>query len=162
MKVVVIKKLKEELKTLSKRVEMTMSDLTRESLSKILSGEVPLPFKEVGERTAMSFVIPYEQEEELKSLSKRSGVALDEIFRIAIRDVLTNAQRLIESADSLATTQEGIQRRQERLLDRDEELMRRREALLNVTSPSTEDESEDPDYEAPRTYSRKKPANNHH
>ena len=97
---------REALRALAKRLGMTMSDLVRGSLTKILDGTVTLPDKGEGEWVPMSFVIPYEQEEELRSLSKSSGVALDEIFRIAIRDVLENAQRLIERADSLATTQE--------------------------------------------------------
>lgn len=133
-----------------------MSDLTRGSLTKILTGEIELPLKDTGPEIGMSFVIPYEQEEELKALSKRSGVTKEEIFRIAIRDVLTNAQRLIERADSIAATQEGIQRRQIEGLDADDAFRKRRDAA------HSSNESEDPDYEPPRTYSRKKPNANHH
>lgn len=144
MRARVSKRTKEQLKALSERVGMTMSDLTRESLVKLLDGEIQLPVWQVETNAGVSLVIPYEQEEQLKSLSKSSGVPLDEIFRIAIRDVLANAQRLIERADSLATTQERIQQRQERLLDREEALMKRREAMLNGSVSLSEDDDEDP------------------
>lgn len=118
------------LQRLSNQTKKPMADIARYGVKRMLDGDVPLPVGRTGVMTAMSFDLPREQEEALKTLAKNSGVSLEDVFRTTLRDLLFNAQTLIDRINAIAETQEGIQRRQNRILDRDEALIKRREMLM--------------------------------
>ncbi len=120
----------EALQRLSNQTNKSMSDIARYGVKRLLDGDIPLPVGRTGVMTAMSFELPREQQEALKKLAKDSGVSLEDVFRTTLRDLIFNAQTLIDRINTIAETREGIQRRQNRILDRDETLIRRREMLM--------------------------------
>ena len=152
------------LKDLSAKVGKPITELVEMAITRVLEGETTLPTKDVGGRVGISVYLPYEKEVALKTLSRESGVSVEEIYRVAIRELLATSQTLIDKAHDLAATQVAQQRRKADLLGRDEALMARRETLMAKQEAETEDVDVDvdPDEEAPRAYTRGLRKSRHH
>lgn len=152
------------LRDLSAKVGKPITELVEMAITRVLEGETTLPTKDVGGRVGISVYLPYEKEVGLKTLSRESGVSVEEIYRVAIRELLKSSQSLIDKAHDLAATQVAQQRRKPDLLGRDEVLTARREALMarQEAETETEDVDVDPDEEAPRAYTRGLRKSRHH
>ena len=152
------------LRDLSAKVGKPITELVETAITRVLDGETTLPTKDLGGRVGISVYLPYEKEVALKTLSRESGVSVEEIYRVAIRELLTTSQTLIDKAHDLAATQVAQQRRKANLLGRDEALMARREALMarQETEDVDVDVDVDPDEEAPRAYTRGLRKSRHH
>ncbi len=148
------------LRDLSTKAGRPITDLVEMAITRVLSGETTLPIKDLGERVPVSVYLPYEKEVALKALSKETGVSIEEIYRVAIRELLKSSQSLIDKAHDLAATQVAQQRRKADLLGRDEVLRARREALMAKQEAEVEDV--DPGEEAPRAYTRGQRKSRHH
>ncbi len=75
------------------------------AITRVLEGETTLPTKDVGGRVGISVYLPYEKEVALKTLSRESGVSIEEIYRVAIRELLANSQTIVDKASTLAKVQ---------------------------------------------------------
>ncbi len=150
------------LKDLSAKIGKPITELVEMAITMVLDGETTLPTKDLGERVGISVYLPYDKEVALKTMSKETGVSVEEIYRVAIRELLLSAQALIDKAHDLAATQIAQQKRKADLLGRDEALMARREALMAKQEEETETEDVAPDEEAPRAYTRGLRKSRHH
>ena len=151
------------LRDLSAKVGKPITELVEMAITRVLEGETTLPLVERVERVGISVYLPYDKEVALKTLSKETGVTVEEIYRVAIRELLKSAQSLIDKAHDLAATQVAQQRRKADLLGRDEALMARREALMaKQEEAETADKDADADEEAPRAYTRGLRKSRHH
>lgn len=93
------------LKDLSAKVGKPITELVEMAITRVLEGETTLPTKDVGGRVGISVYLPYEKEVALKTLSRESGVSIEEIYRVAIRDLLANSQTIVDKASTLAKVQ---------------------------------------------------------
>jgi len=93
------------LKDLSAKVGKPITELVEMAITRVLEGETTLPTKDVGGRVGISVYLPYEKEVALKTLSRESGVSIEEIYRVAIRELLANSQTIVDKASTLAKVQ---------------------------------------------------------
>ena len=93
------------LRDLSAKVGKPITELVEMAITRVLEGETTLPTKDVGGRVGISVYLPYEKEVALKTLSRESGVSIEEIYRVAIRDLLANSQTIVDKASTLAKVQ---------------------------------------------------------
>lgn len=93
------------LKDLSAKVGKPITELVEMAITRVLEGETTLPTKDVGGRVGISVYLPYEKEVALKTLSRESGVSVEEIYRVAIRELLANSQTIVDKASTLAKVQ---------------------------------------------------------
>ena len=96
---------REGLRDLSEKTGRPITDLVEEALTRVLDGHTPLPQKCTGEKVHISVILSAEKEAALKALSKTTEVALDEICKVAVKDLLTNSQALIDKAQGLVQVQ---------------------------------------------------------
>ncbi len=150
------------LRDLSAKVGKPITELVETAITRVLDGETTLPTKDLVGRVGISVYLPYEKEVALKTLSRETGVSIEEIYRVAIRELLATSQTLIDKAHDLAATQVAQQRRKADLLGRDEALMARRETLMAKQETEDVDVDVDPDEEAPRAYTRGLRKSRHH
>lgn len=153
---------RDSLRDLSAKVGKPITELVEMAITRVLEGETTLPTKDLVGRVGISVYLPYEKEVALKTLSRESGVSVEEIYRVAIKELLKSAQSLIDKAHDLAATQVAQQRGKAGLLGRDGVLRARREALMAKQEAETETEDVDPDEEAPRAYTRGLRKSRHH
>jgi len=93
------------LRDLSAKVGKPITELVEMAITRVLEGETTLPTKDVGGRVGISVYLPYEKEVALKTLSRESGVSIEEIYRVAIRELLANSQTIVDKASTLAKVQ---------------------------------------------------------
>ena len=93
------------LKDLSAKVGKPITELVEMAITRVLEGETTLPTKDVGGRVGISVYLQYEKEVALKTLSRESGVSIEEIYRVAIRELLANSQTIVDKASTLAKVQ---------------------------------------------------------
>lgn len=93
------------LKDLSAKVGKPITELVEMAITRVLEGETTLPTKDLGGRVGISVYLPYEKEVALKTLSRESGVSIEEIYRVAIRELLANSQTIVDKASTLAKVQ---------------------------------------------------------
>ena len=96
---------REGLRDLSEKTGRPITDLVEEALTRVLDGHTPLPQKCTGEKVHISVILSAEKEAALKALSKTTEVALDEICKVAVKDLLANSQALIDKAQDLVKVQ---------------------------------------------------------
>lgn len=93
------------LRDLSTKVGKPITELVEMAITRVLEGETTLPLVERVERVGISVYLPYDKEVALKTLSKESGVSVEEIYRVAIRELLANSQTIVDKASTLAKVQ---------------------------------------------------------
>ncbi len=93
------------LRDLSAKVGKPITELVEIAITRVLEGETTLPTKDLGGRVGISVYLPYEKEVALKTLSRESGVSIEEIYRVAIRELLANSQTIVDKASTLAKVQ---------------------------------------------------------
>ena len=93
------------LRDLSAKVGKPITELVEMAITRVLEGETTLPLVERVERVGISVYLPYDKEVALKTLSKESGVSVEEIYRVAIRELLANSQTIVDKASTLAKVQ---------------------------------------------------------
>ena len=93
------------LRDLSAKVGKPITELVEMAITRVLEGETTLPAKDLVERVGISVYLPYEKEVALKTLSRESGVSIEEIYRVAIRELLANSQTIVDKASTLAKVQ---------------------------------------------------------
>ncbi len=148
------------LRDLASALNKPLTELIEMAVSRVLDGSTPLPVKDVGPKVEVSVYLPHEKEKELRALSKRTEVSMEEIYRVAIRGLLESSQVLIDKAHKLVIVQEAQRNRKGTLLSRDEALMARREALMAKEEGAEEDDWDTPE-SVPRPYSGHRKTNAH-
>ena len=145
---------REGLRDLSEKTGRPITDLVEEALTRVLDGHTPLPQKCTGEKVHISVILSAEKEAALKALSKTTEVSLDEICKVAVKDLLANSQALIDKAQDLVQVQveQTAKKGPARIVSASrgiaKTLQDRRAALM------AEQKTEPEDWESPRAYTR--------